>query len=183
MKTIFSLLVSVILLSSCSSEPSLQKYLVDKDSNRHFITASVSSDLLVPNFEKLKVEEQESIKKIRKINMLALKSNVEEVDFEGEKTKVLEILKKSEYKSLIEFNGQDLQAQFLYSGSEEKIEEMIFFGADDNTGMLLVRMLGEKLNPNDLVKLMEMADEMELEEFESFGQMLGESFENEKMIK
>ncbi|MFN2261883.1 MAG: DUF4252 domain-containing protein [Psychroflexus sp.] len=182
MKKIFSILVFAMLLSSCSSEPSLQKYLVDKDSNKHFITASVSSDLLVPSFDKLNDEEQESIKKIRKINMLALKSEVEDVDFEGEKTQVLEILKKSDYKSLIEFNGQAQQAQFLYSGTEEKIEEMIFFASDDETGMLLMRMLGKELNPNDLIKVMKMADKMDLDEFKSFGKMVGESFENKEMI-
>lgn len=178
MKNILSFLVFVVLLSSCNSEPSLQKYLVDKDSNKHFITASVSSDLLMPNFDQLEDEQQKVIKKIRKINMLALKSNVEEVDFEGEKSQVLEILKTSEYKSLIEFNGQARQAQFLYSGTEEEIEEMIFFGSDEETGMLLMRMLGNKLNPNDLVKVMEMVDKMDLDEFKSFGKMIDESFDD-----
>lgn len=182
MKNILSFLVFVVLLSSCNSEPSLQKYLVDKDSNKHFITASVSSDLLMPNFDQLEDEEQKVIKKIHKINMLALKSNVDEVDYESEKSQVLEILKNSEYKSLIEFNGQARLARFLYSGTEEKIEEIIFFGSDDETGMLLMRMLGKELNPNDLIKVMEMADKMNLDEFKSFGKMVGESFKNEKMI-
>jgi hypothetical protein len=64
MKSFIIGIVALSTLLACNSNPSLQKYLVEKESNPEFISASLSMDLLIQNLDSLSLDEKESIQKI-----------------------------------------------------------------------------------------------------------------------
>jgi PBP1b-binding outer membrane lipoprotein LpoB len=46
MKTVYGIALLSLFLSSCNSEPSLQKYFVENTENKNFIALDVSPDIL-----------------------------------------------------------------------------------------------------------------------------------------
>lgn len=40
-----------------------------------------------------------------------------------------------------------------YLGEEDAIDEVILFGSDNNKGFAVVRIIGENMNPNDIMKI------------------------------
>jgi hypothetical protein len=173
-----SFIMGVVILSTllaCNSKPSLQKYLVEKESSSEFVSASLSMDLLIQNLDSLSLEEKESVQKIEKINVLAFLKEKGESTLEVERTLLRSILNQTEYKSLINFNGADREAKFLYSGYKEDIKEIIFFGYDVKVGMLLLRMRGSDIEPNDIFKISQMGDQLNLGAISSFGDLIERS--------
>jgi hypothetical protein len=177
MKSFIIGIVALSTLLACNSNPSLQKYLVEKESNPEFISASLSMDLLIQNLDSLSLDEKESIQKIEKINVLALLKDKGESKLEAERTTLRSILNQTEYKSLINFNGADREAKFLYSGNEEDIKEIVFFGYDVKMGMLLLRMRGSNIKPNDIFKITQMGDQLNLGAISGFEGLMEDSMQ------
>jgi len=170
-----SFIMGVVILSTllaCNSKPSLQKYLVEKESSPEFVSASLSMDLLIQNLDSLSLEERESVQKIEKINVLALLKEKGGSTLEVERTTLRSILNQTEYESLINFNGADREAKFLYSANKENIQEIIFFGYDAKMGMLLLRMRGSNIEPNDILKISQMGNQLNLESFSSLENLI-----------
>jgi hypothetical protein len=78
-----------LFLSSCNSEPSLQKYFVENTENKNFIALDVSPDIL--NVDKLSVAQSDALKSFDKMNVLAFKLNAttNKAEFEKERAKVI----------------------------------------------------------------------------------------------
>jgi hypothetical protein len=175
MKKLIFLLASGIALISCNNEPSLQEYLVEKENSTEFISASVPTSMLFQNMDSLSLKGKSSLQKIEKINLLALTKKKGGTSLEGEREKLRTILNTDEYESLVNYNGGDREAKFLYAGTEDKIDELIFFGYDAEMGMLLLRMRGSEVNVNDIFQITQSAQQIDMNTIsEGFGDLLGE---------
>ena len=66
------LLVSLLLLS-CDSKPTLQKYFVENSEKKSFVALDVSSSILNVEKTKLTADQKTALESFEKVNVLAFK--------------------------------------------------------------------------------------------------------------
>ena len=155
MKIIIKLSVMLSLfLMSCTSEPSLQKYFVEKSENKNFISFDVSPSILNVDQTKLSEEQKAALKSFEKMNVLAFKLNDKnQTDFSTERQEVNLILKNEKYQQLMKFGSGKEGASISYVGEDNHINEFILFGNKKDAGFAVVRILGKDMNPNNIMTL------------------------------
>ncbi|WP_456379030.1 DUF4252 domain-containing protein [Lutibacter sp.] len=182
MKHIFKfigLIVAVVIVTSaCETNPSLQKYYVDSKENSEFISVDLPSSILQLKDTDASKDIKNTLKTIKKVNFLALQLNDTDKElFNSEKQKVKAILKNPKYKQLIRMNIGSGNITVNYLGKEDAIDEVVIFGADSNKGFALVRVLGNNMNPSDILKL---AQEIKMDGDSDQLKQLGNLFSNIK---
>jgi hypothetical protein len=155
MKIIIKLTVMLSLfLMSCTSEPSLQKYFVEKSENKNFISFDVSPSILNVDQTKLSEEQKAALKSFEKMNVLAFKLNDKnQTDFSTERQEVNLILKNEKYQQLMKFGSGKEGASISYVGEDNHINEFILYGNKKDAGFAVVRILGKDMNPNNIMTL------------------------------
>lgn len=149
------LMLSVFVLFSCQ-EKSLQKYLVEKQDDRNFLKADIAPGMLEGFKANLSPDEQETLNSIKKINVIAYKihdGNIEE--YQQEKETLESILSQDKYNDLTRIRSNEWSVNFLYTGTETAIEEVIIYASDDNNGFVLGRLHGNKMKPDQLLTLVQ----------------------------
>jgi len=159
-----SALLVLVTLISCKSEPSLQKYFVENTNNKDFIALDVSSSILNLDKAKLSAEQNEALKSFDKMNILAFKANDKnQAQFETERAKVKEILKDPKYQKLMSFGSGKDGASISYIGSDDNIKEFIVFANRKENGFAVVRVLGENMNPNNIMTIISVLKESKID--------------------
>ena len=154
-KVFTSALLLLLTLMSCNSEPSLQKYFVEKTDKKNFIALDISPDILNVEKSKLTAEQNEALKSFDKMNILAFKTTPQNhAEFETERAKVKEILKDPKYQQLMSFGSGKDGGSISYVGTDDNIKEFIVFANRKENGFTVVRVLGENMNPNNIMTLM-----------------------------
>jgi hypothetical protein len=139
---------------SCTSEPSLQKYFVEKSENKNFISFDVSPSILNVDQTKLSEEQKVALKSFEKMNVLAFKLNDKnQTDFSTERQEVNLILKNEKYQQLMKFGSGKEGASISYVGEDNHINEFILYGNKKDAGFAIVRILGKDMNPNNIMTL------------------------------
>lgn len=155
MKKVLILFV-IISVWSCQNEPTLQKYFVEKTESTDFITVDVSPSILNIQPDALTIEQQNALKTFKKMNVLAFKINEEnKTKFDDERTKVKEILKDEKYQQLMKFGSGKDGAAVYFVGKDDAIEEFVLYGSQRENGFAVVRILGDKMNPENFMTLLE----------------------------
>jgi len=150
-----SVLLVLLTLISCNSEPSLQKYFVENTENKDFIALDVSPNILNVNKTKLSSEQTEALNSFDKMNILAFKANDKnQAQFETERAKVKAILKNPKYQELMKVGSGKDGASVSFVGTDENIEEFVIFANRKENGFAVVRVLGKDMNPNNIMTLM-----------------------------
>lgn len=157
MKTIILSFFTVILLSlaACSSTQSLQEYYVDNSENPNFLSIDLPVSLL--NIEKtdLTNEQSDALKSVQKFNVLAFKKTDENsAEFQSEKAKVKTILKNNKFNELMKMNTSYGKATITYLGDDDAIDEVVIYGDNEDKGFMLVRILGNNMNPAKMIQFM-----------------------------
>lgn len=149
------LVIAIVLLTTaCDSNPSLQKYYVDSKENSEFISIDLPASILQLKDTEVSEEIKNTLETIKKVNFLALQLNETNADlYASEKQKVNTILKNPKYKQLVRMNMGKSNVSVNYLGEEDAIDEVIIFGADNNKGFAVVRVIGENMNPSAILKL------------------------------
>lgn len=159
-----SALLVLLTLVSCNSDPSLQKYFVENTDNKNFIALDVSPSILNVEKTKLSAEQTEALKSFDKMNILAFKANTtNQVQFEAERSKVKAILKDPKYQQLMSFGSGKDGASISYVGSDDNIKEFVVFANRKENGFAVVRVLGENMNPNNIMTLMSVLKESKID--------------------
>ncbi|WP_035667597.1 DUF4252 domain-containing protein [Flavobacterium sp. 83] len=158
MKPVYSIaLFFSLFLFSCNQEPTLQKYFVENTDNKNFIALDVSSDILNMDQTQLSSEQKTALQSFDKMNVLAFKLNGKnKVQFEVERAKVNLILKDKKYQQLMKFGSGKEGASVSYVGSDEHIEEFVFFANKKETGFAVIRVLGKDMNPTNIMTMMQV---------------------------
>ena len=145
----------LILLVSCKSEPTLQKYFVENTENKDFLALDLTPKMLNVNSEKLSVSQKEALASFEKINVLAFKINDKnKAQFETERDKVTAILKDIKYQQLMKVGSGKDGAQISFVGDDEHIDEFVIFGNKKENGFAVVRVLGKDMNPTHIMEMM-----------------------------
>ncbi|MCI9844075.1 DUF4252 domain-containing protein [Flavobacterium pectinovorum] len=159
-----SILVVLLTLISCNSEPSLQKYFVENTENKDFIALDVSPDILNIDKTKLSTEQSEALNSFDKMNILAFKVNDKnQTQFEAERTKVKAILKNPKYQELMKVGSGKDGASVSFVGTDDNIEEFVIFANRKENGFAVVRVLGKNMNPNNILTLMTVLKESKID--------------------
>ena len=154
-KVFTSALLVLITLMSCNSEPSLQKYFVENTDNKDFIALDISPTILNIEKSKLTSEQNEALNSFDKMNILAFKAtDKNQAQFETERAKVKAILKDPKYQQLMSFGSGKDGASISYVGADDNIKEFVVFANRKENGFAVVRVLGENMNPNNIMTLM-----------------------------
>lgn len=162
--THFFIFFGLLLLTSCNSDPSLQKYFVENTENKNFIALDVSPNILNLDKTKLTTEQSEALKSFDKMNILAFKRNDKnQAEYEVERTKVNTILKNPKYQQLMKFGSGKDGASVSYVGTDENIEEFVIYANRNENGFALVRVLGKNMNPNNIMTLMTVLKESNID--------------------
>lgn len=176
MKPIYSIaLFFSLFLFSCNQEPTLQKYFVENTENKNFLALDVSPDILNVDKTKLSSEQKTALQSFDKMNVLAFKLNGKnKTQFEVERAKVNLILKDKKYQQLMKFGSGKEGASVSYVGSDEHIEEFVFFANKKEAGFAVVRVLGKDMNPTNIMTMMQVIQKanIDLEQLKPLQQLM-----------
>ena len=176
MKQIYSIVFLLsLLLISCNSEPSLQKYFVENTENKNFIALDLSPSILNVDKTKLTTEQNEALQSFDKMNILAFKLNdTNKGQFEIERAKVSSILKDEKYQQLMKFGSGKEGASVSFVGSDNHIEEFVLFANKKENGFAVVRILGKDMNPTHIMNMISILKEskIDLEQLKPLQEML-----------
>ena len=152
-----------LMLLSCNSEPTLQKYFVESTDAKDFISGDVSASILRLDKSKITAAENETLKTFEKMNILAFKADAtNQAKFEAERIKVNAILKNEKYQELMKMRrGKDGGAVY-FVGENNAIDEFILYGSSKDTGFAIVRVLGNDMNPSSIMTFLSILEKANL---------------------
>lgn len=158
-------------LGSCDSSQSLQEYIVEKQQDNGFISIDIPSSILSLKEENQTEETLNAIKSIKKFNFLGLQLSEDNKDsYLIEKQAIKDVLSNKKFKEIFRVKSGKSEVTVKYLGEENNIDEVVFFGADNEKGLALVRVLGDNMNPAELVKLLNKINvDKDSNEFKSLG--------------
>lgn len=160
---LITLLLS-LFFGSCKTEPSLQKYFVENTENKDFIALDISSNILNVDKAKLTVAQNEALHSFDKMNVLAFKLNDKnKAQFETERAKVNLILKDTIYQQLMKFGSGKEGASVSYVGTDDHINEFVFFANKKEVGFAVVRVLGKDMNPTNIMNMISVLQESKID--------------------
>lgn len=153
MKTNYLLLFFYsFLLASCNSEQSLQSYFVSHSEDPNFISIDISPSILNVDKSMLSENEKKALDSFDKMNILAFNLNAENASiYETEKAKVEAILNTEKYNELMKYSSGMQGVSVSYLGTEEKVDEIIFYARSSEAGFAVVRILGDKITATDMM--------------------------------
>ncbi|ARV14206.1 DUF4252 domain-containing protein [Polaribacter sp. SA4-12] len=167
---ILSLLLLVLMITSCKNEKSLQGYLVESQEKTGFISVDIPTSFLQLKSDDVSADVKATLKSIRKVNVVALPIKGNEAAYEVEKATLKELFKDNkEYKSLMSMKAKGMHVNLYYTGDTDSIDEVIAFGYGKEAGVGVARLLGDNMNPAKIIEMMNNVkidgDNVNLEQF------------------
>ncbi|PRZ28160.1 DUF4252 domain-containing protein [Flavobacterium granuli] len=158
MKAINSIILFLsLLLVSCNSEQTLQKYFVENSDNKDFIALDISPTILNVDKAKLSADQSAALESFDKMNVLAFKLNdSNKAQFEIERAKVDAILKDVKYQQLMKFSSGKEGASVSYVGSDAHIDEFVLYANRKENGFAVIRVLGKDMNPATIMTMLQL---------------------------
>ncbi|WP_282050074.1 DUF4252 domain-containing protein [Maribacter aquivivus] len=169
------MLISGFTISSCSSEQSLQEYYIASAENPNFMSFDLPSSLLDLEKSNLSNSEMEAVSSLKKLNVLAFqKKDINEADYQTQKATIKSILKDDDYSELMKINTAMGKASLQLKGDDDTIDELVIYGDNDEKGLILVRVLGDDMNPASFVQLIKAMEKSDFdgEGLEKLGDLL-----------
>lgn len=163
----------VMLLVSCNNNQSLQEYYVMNKDDKEFVALDVPTSLFA-NAGSLNEDQKKTLETVKKINFIAIpKKEENNIKIETEKTKISAILQDEKYQLLMKFGGGNSKMEMYYTGSEEAVDEIIVYGKDEVRGIGIARILGDNMNPSEILQLVRSLQEgdINMEGFEGVSKM------------
>lgn len=163
MKNILFAFAIVLVVVSCESKPSLQKYFVEKSESEDFVTVDIAPSFIKADSLNLTDDERIALESVHKLNVLAFTNTANSTGYEQEKTKVKGLLKTGEYDELMKFGSTEMGASIHSLGEGEDIEEFILFVHGKDNGFGVVRVLGDDMTPNNILTLVGLLQKADLD--------------------
>ncbi|MEL0457103.1 DUF4252 domain-containing protein [Flavobacteriaceae bacterium SZ-1-7] len=158
-------LITAVFLSSCGNEVSLQRYYVDHQEAKNFISQDFPLSMIEIDKSGFTEEQKEAYDSVDKLNFLGYKANEKDVtSYEAELVKVKTILSDSKYNDLMEFSDKGNKIQVKYIGTDDEADEVILFGNSKELGFAIVRILGDDMSPDKMITLINAMQNANLEE-------------------
>ena len=156
-------LISLLLLS-CNSEPTIQKYFVANSENKDFVALDISPTILNLDKKKLSAEQKRALESFDKMNVLIFKLDENnQAQYEVESQKITQILKDKSYQQLMKVGSGKDGATISFVGDEDNINEFVVFGKSKDNGFAVVRILGNDMNPNNIMTMLSVLKESKID--------------------
>ena len=150
----FILLFCSLFLISCNSKNSLQQYFVNHLEDANFISLDIAPSILKISEKSLSANELKAMDAFEKMNILAFQLNSKNaLEYEKEKIAVQNILKDDKFNVLMKVGSGKQGVSVSYLGTEEKVDEIVVYAKSNETGFAVVRILGDKMTPTDMMHL------------------------------
>ena len=147
-------LITTVTLVSCNDGASLQRYFVDNQESKNFMTQDIPISMLKIDETKFTNEQKEAYNSVERLNFLGYKANqTNEETLKAELEKVKTILSNGKYKDLMEFSDRGNKVVVKYIGNDEEADEVVVFGSSKELGFGIVRILGDDMSPDKMVTL------------------------------
>ena len=158
-KSIFTSILSclMLLLGACSSQPSLQKYFIEKMEDPAFLVVNLPINLQELFSEELNQEETAILQSINKLNLLFFNTKGKDAErYQTEIGQLSQILEGDHFEELISFRAFESNGSVLFEGSSSDIDEGIIWLQSPKFGFGIIRILGNKMNPLALMTLIKI---------------------------
>ncbi|GGC96156.1 hypothetical protein GCM10011508_24230 [Flavobacterium lutivivi] len=156
------ILLSLVLFS-CNSEPTLQKYFVEHSEKKDFVALDVSSGVINVDKTKLSAEQKTALESFDKMNILIFKEDGKNASqYEKESKEVAKLLKSKDYSELIKIGSGSDMASISFVGNEDDIDEFVLFAKKKDNGFGIVRILGNDMNPNNIINMISVLKDSQL---------------------
>ncbi|WP_130736541.1 DUF4252 domain-containing protein [Flavobacterium sp. J27] len=153
-----------LFLFSCNNEPSLQKYFVENSESSDFIAIDLGSSVINTEKMTLSKEDKEALQSFEKMNVIAFKKDsLNDKKYTTESEKVKSLLKSDKYQELMRMGSGSNGGAVYFVGEEEDIDEFVLFANGKDTGFAVVRILGNNMNPNHIMNLMNLMREADVD--------------------
>jgi len=158
-KITLGLVIMTSLLFSCKNKLSLQQFFVEQQEVQDVISFDLSSSLLAAAKNLQSEDEINTLKSLKKINILAYQIKDSTNDkYKEDIKRVKEVLNQDEYAELMRYGKGSQGAKVYLVDDGEKINEIIIFANDKEKGWLLVRVLGNDMKPEKIMQLVKNID-------------------------
>lgn len=156
----------ITALVSCNQGPSLQSYIVDNQETNNFTSIDLPTSVVSFDESKLTDDQKQAYKSVKRLNFLGYRMQEgNEAEFKAEVQKVKSILKDKKYKELMRMgNNEDGKVLIKYLGSETKIDELIVFGNANDQGFGILRVLGNNMQPKNMIKLVDAVQNADIDQ-------------------
>ncbi|WP_276167183.1 DUF4252 domain-containing protein [Zobellia alginiliquefaciens] len=162
--TIIAAVLLLVVVSACNSTPSLQQYYVANSENPNFLTLDLPVGLLNIKEAQLSHEQKESLGSLKKLNVLAFKKTEDnQADFQKEKTVIKSIMANEDFTELMKMNTDFGKATIKYLGDDDAIDEVVIYGDNDEKGFLVVRVLGNNMNPAKMIQFIQALEKSNID--------------------
>lgn len=164
-KSIFTSILCclMLLLGACSSQPSLQKYFIEKMEDPAFLVVNLPINLQELFSEELNQEETAILQSINKLNLLFFNTKGKDAErYQTEIGQLSQILEGDHFEELISFRAFESNGSVLFEGSSSDIDEGIIWLQSPKFGFGIIRILGNKMNPLALMTLIKKIDKEKL---------------------
>jgi hypothetical protein len=153
-----------LLLLSCDSKPTIQKYFVVNSENKDFLALDISPTILNLDKTKLSAEQKRALESFDKMNVLVFKLDENnQPQYEVESQKITQILKDETYQQLMKVGSGKDGATISFVGDEDNINEFVVFGKSKDNGFAVVRILGNDMNPNNIMTMLSVLKESKID--------------------
>jgi hypothetical protein len=147
-------LIATVTLVSCNNGASLQRYFVDHQESKNFMTQDIPISMLKIDETKFTNEQKEAYNSVERLNFLGYKANqINGETLKVELEKIKTILSNEKYKDLVEFSDRGKKVVVKYIGNDEEADEVVVFGSSKEMGFGIVRVLGDDMSPDKMVTL------------------------------
>lgn len=159
-----SLVLVIGLFLACSNHQSIQEFIIQEQEKPEIWSLDLSTQLIADQYGVTDQIDQEVLKKVRKINLIALplKDSLGKTSlfdkYNSDNQIIKDILKQDKYQELFRF-GKASQGFRVYSlGKGERLDEIIIYGNDQDAGWVIIRILGDDMQPQDIFKALKNID-------------------------
>ncbi|MFV9550349.1 DUF4252 domain-containing protein [Algibacter sp. PT7-4] len=156
---------TTVILASCGNNASLQHYYVDNQESKNFISQDLPLSMVEIDKSNFTDEQNEAYNSVNKLNFLGYKANKNDIEaYNTEIAKVKTILSDSKYNDLMEFSDKGNKIYVKYIGNDDEADEVVVFGSAKEMGFGIVRILGDDMNPEKMVTLINAMQKANIEE-------------------
>lgn len=164
-KTILFGLLVTLLLASCNNGPTLQTYFVDNQEAPNFVSADIPTSIVSLDEATMSDDQKEAYNSVKRLNFLGYKMSETNADvYNSELTKVKAILKDKKYIELMEFSDQSMKFEIKYIGDDDSAEEVVIFANSPDMGFGIVRVLGNKMKPDQMATLVDAVQKADFDQ-------------------
>lgn len=150
-----------IAFIACEKEQSLQEYFIEKQESNNFISFDVPAGVLQLD-ENATQDTKETLASLKKLNVIAFRINeTNKLNYTSEIDQVKNILKNDKFNELVRMKHEKASIMVKYLGTDDAIDEVILFASDQSKGFAVARLLGNKMQPEKIMKLIQNMDELD----------------------